>query len=305
MRGTRGGGQGERQHAVVLQQDDALAGHVEGQLLVLLGGDGRSRNPGPPDQRVRVEVAQLEAGDEQAAQRAVEVGLADVAATDGSRQVLVLRATLHVRSCQHGLGRRLGTVACHVVPFRQEVADGAAVAGDKSLESPFVAQDLLFVARLCAAGLTVNALVGTHHLRHLALLHQRLEGWQVGLPEVALGQVLDVELVAVPLRTAVYGEVLGAGQQLHVFAVKGLAVVGIALQTANHGQAHLRRQEGVFAVGLLTASPAWVAEDVDIRCPERQALVALYLAGTLGLLCFDAGLVADGREHLVQQLVVP
>ena len=95
-----------------------------------------------------------------------------------------------------------------------EVVDGSAVAGNQSLKAPFVAQYLLLVARLCTAGLAVDALVGTHHLGHVALLHQRLEGRQVGFPEVALGQVLDVEAVAVPLGAAVNGEMLGAGQQL-------------------------------------------------------------------------------------------
>ena len=98
------------------------------------------------------------------------------------------------------------------MPTGQEVADGTAVAGDQSVESPFVAQYLLFISCLGAAGLSVYALVGAHHLGHLSLLHQCLEGWQICLPEVALGQVLDVELMSVPFRTAVYGKMLGTGQ---------------------------------------------------------------------------------------------
>ena len=105
------------------------------------------------------------------------------------------------------------------MPTGQEVADGSAVAGDQSVEAPLVAQYLLLVAALCTAGLSVDTLVGAHHLGHLAFLYQRLEGWQVGLPKVALGQMLDVELVAVPFRTAMHGKVLGAGQQLFILTI--------------------------------------------------------------------------------------
>ena len=75
---------------------------------------------------------------------------------------------------------------------------------------------MLFVAGITATGVAVDALIGTHHLGHLSVLHQCLEGRQVGFPQVALGQVLDIEGVAVPLRTAMYGKVLGTGQKLLV-----------------------------------------------------------------------------------------
>ena len=81
--------------------------------------------------------------------------------------------------------------------------------------------------------------------------------------------------------------------------------IGLSLQTVHNGQAHALSQVRVFAVGLLTASPTGVAEDVDVRRPERQTLVALHVTRLLCLLVFGAGFVADGREHLVKQFVVP
>ena len=188
-----------------------------------------------------------------------------------------------------------------------EVVDGTAVAGDDAVEAPVIAQYVLFVARVAAAGVTVYALVGAHHLAHVGLLHQGLEGGQVGLPEVALGQLLDVELVAVPLRAAVHGEVLGTGQQLQVaIAVgQGSAVELHALQTAHHGDAHAAGQPRVFAVGLLSASPAWVTEDVDVGRPKGKSLVAAYLAAPLGLIVFGACLVAGSGKAAIDQGIVP
>ena len=181
-----------------------------------VAGDDALGDLRPGVQVVAVEIAELKAGDEQSAQAAVEIGFLDVASADGHGQVLVFGATLDVGACEHCLGRCLGGILGGVVPAGQEVADGAAVAGDKTLESPLVAQDLLLIACLRTAGLSVDALVGAHDLGHLALLDQRLEGWQVGLPEVALGQVLYIELMAVPFRTAMHGEVLGAGEELFI-----------------------------------------------------------------------------------------
>ena len=103
-----------------------------------------------------------------------------------------------------------------------------------------------------------------------------------------------------------YGKVLGTSQQLAVFAdTQVFTLIAHTLQTANNGQSHTAGQIGVFAVGLLSASPAWVTEYVDVWCPERQALIPLDVARLLGLLGFGTCLVADGGKHLMQQCVIP
>ena len=67
------------------------------------------------------------------------------------------------------------------------------------------------------------------------------------------------------LRAAVYGIVLGTGPELAVFGILR------SLQALDHLNAHDTCQVGILAVGLLTASPTGVTEDVDIRCPDREA----------------------------------
>ena len=126
---------------------------------------------------------------------------------------------------------------------------------------------------LAATWLTIDTLVGTHHLSHLSLLHQTLESGQVGFPEVALWQILHVKGVAIPLWSAVYGKVLGTGQQFLVIAYP-LTIIGHSLQTTYDSQSHLSCKERVLAIGLLTTTPAWVTENINVRCPERQTLVA-------------------------------
>ena len=94
-------------------------------------------------------------------------------------------------------------------------------------------------------------------------------------------------MVAVGLGAAVHGEVLGGGIELAVDRV-------VALQPAHEGDAHARGQVRVLAVGFLAAAPARVAEDVDVRRPEGQALVAAALALRRELVVLGARFVADG-----------
>ena len=53
-------------------------------------------------------------------------------------------------------------------------------------------------------------------------------------------------------------------------------------QTLHELDAHARREVRIFAVGLLAAAPARIAEDVDVRRPEGQALIAAALAPAQG-----------------------
>ena len=133
----------------------------------------------------------------------------------------------------------------------------------------------MLIAGLGATGLTVDALVGAHDFRHLTFLYQSLECGEIGFPEVSLGQILDIEGMAVPFRTAMNCEMFGAGEEFLVAVTQLFTVVGIALQPSNYGESHLRGQVGILAVCLLTASPARVAEDIDIGSPKRQALITL------------------------------
>ena len=92
----------------------------------------------------------------------------------------------------------------------EEVVDGVAVGEHDGIVAPLVAQDVDEQTVAGAAGLTLETLVGAHHLAYVGFLHEGLEGGEVGLPEVAVGG-LDVHGVAQGLRTAVDGVVLGTG----------------------------------------------------------------------------------------------
>ena len=90
-----------------------------------------------------------------------------------------------------------------------------------------------------------------------------------------------------------YGEMFGASVQ---FIVLG---VGRSLQSSNDLQSQYRGEIRVFSVGLLSASPARVSENVDVRSPESQALIFPIPAFALEVVEFCTGFVADGIEYLI------
>ncbi len=207
-------------------------------------------------------------------------------------QRLVGRAAFEVAALGDAEGRRLFR-SRHDLVVLVDVVDGPAVGDDVAVEAPLLPQDVLEEALARRARLAVDAVVGAHHRVGLALLDEGLERGKVGLPEIALAR-LHVEGVPLRLGAAVDGEVLGGGDHLEVARV-------VALQALHERDAHARGKEGVLAVGLLAATPSRVAEDVDVRRPEREALVAPPLPARRELVVLGPSFVGDGGGHLLQE----
>ena len=104
-------------------------------------------------------------------------------------------------------------------------------------------------------------------------------------------------MVAVGLGAAVHGEVLRGRDHLQVAGV-------VSLQALHELDAHARGEVRILAVGFLAAPPSRVAEDVDVRRPEGQALIAAALAPADELVVLGARLVADRGGHLAHQRLV-
>ena len=89
---------------------------------------------------------------------------------------------------------------------------------------------------------------------------------ECGFVSVDLVVFTDVYIreVARRLRPAVYGIVLRGCNGQVVLRI-------VTLQSGHISDTHAAAEEGIFAVGLLTATPARIAEDVQIRRPEIEA----------------------------------
>src|ERR1700691_5430107 len=79
----------------------------------------------------------------------------------------------------------------------------------------------------------------------------------------------------------------------------------VTLQSPDHRQAKLTHQIGVLAECLLAAAPPRVAENIDVRRPEREALVlAAMPRGDRGMV-LGPRLVCDYIRHPVHKRAVP
>ena len=295
---------GERQDAVVLEEDHAFTCGLDGQLVVFLAGNHLRFEVLPRGHLVRVEHAQLEAAAEDRDEGVVEVVDGDQALLKGVAEVAEGTAALEVGAVLEGVGGGMHRILVgHVLAAVEVVVDGVAVGDHQAVIAPLVAEDVHEQAVAHRAGNALVALVRAHHFADVTLDHQGLEGGEVGLPEVAHGHG-HVHAVAERFRTAVHGVVLGAGVGLIVLA-------GLLLHAQDGLEADDRGQVRVLARGLLAASPARVAEDVDVRAPEGQFRVAGIVPGLvvhvpfpLGTVPVGARLVGDGGIDLIDLLRV-
>ena len=182
-----------------------------------------------------------------------------------------------------------------------EVADGTTVTHHQILKTPFIPQNLLQQTGAATTRVIVQTLIGTHHLPHLRILHQCLEGRHICLPHITRRHIRQVRCVACIFGTAVYSIVLGTSPQLSVFRRFR------TLQTLHHLCAHHTGQIRVLAIGFLSTPPSRVTENVHIGSPHRKAVKLLILTPILNhtfiVLCtkFRACRV----KHLEKQVGIP
>ena len=198
-----------------------------------------------------------------------------------------------------------------------EIVDSSTIGSNQSLESPFFSENLALKLGIGAARSTIYTLIGTHHLSHMSILYQRLESREISLPQIPGWQILQIEDVAIPLRTAMHGEMLGTSQCLDILGSlrlirsqntrsrQRLAVERLSLQAIHHSKSHTCGEIRIFAISLLSASPSRITEDIDIRSPEAQTLISLYITRLLRHLRLGSRLIAYGSKHLIEQGIIP
>ena len=286
----------ERAGNGVLEEHDRLARGAERDGSVLGRVDVVRAEVLPRVFLRRIEQAEAGAGAQDAPQRAVDVFLRKESFAHGLHGGRERDAAIEVAAVLDRERGALGGRGADLVVL-PEVHHGPAVAHDVAVEAPLAAEDVGKQQLRSAARFAVGAVVGAHDALD-ARLHDALELRQVTFAEVLLRR-LRVKDVAVPLRAGVDGIVLRARGDLHVI----LRVV--ALHAAHVGRAHLAGEEGILAERLLAAAPARVAEEVDIRGPEREASVLVALpAGLAGEVELRARLAAEDRALRLREIAV-
>jgi len=104
--------------------------------------------------------------------------------------------------------------------------------------------------------------------------------------------------VAKGFGAAVNGEVFGSGNGFEVTRV-------VTLQAVDESDAKTRGEERIFAVSFLAASPARIAEDIDVGRPEGETVVASGVVVEDGVVVFAASFGRDGVGDVVEEVGVP
>ena len=151
-------------------------------------------------------------------------------------------------------------------------------------------------------------MIGTHHLLHISLLHQSLESRHISFPQVTFRKQFEIETMTVILRTAMHRKVLGTCQQLAILSLTAIFNTLIALctlQTSYHSQAHLGGEIRILTIGFLATPPSRVTEDIDVRCPKRQALILSDAPVLSGNVVLGTRLITGSRECTFHQRIIP
>ncbi len=164
-----------------------------------------------------------------------------------------------------------------------------------AFKSPFLPERFLQKRLTAAAGLAVGPVIRAHNRFHPAFPHGGPESRQIRFFHIFRRRP-RVKTVPLFLRSRVNRKMLGAGGRFQIFAVP--------LEPLNKGHAQTGCQIRVLSVRLMSPSPAGIAENIEIRRPERQPFIDIRVAGGgLGVV-FGAGLRGDHPGNLSQQFLV-
>src|ERR1700722_1686571 len=96
------------------------------------------------------------------------------------------------------------------------------------------------------------------------------------------------------LWPTVHSEMLRSRNHAIVFRI-------VSLQTGDKRHAHASGEKRILAVCFLTAPPARIAKDIDIRRPEIETLHDVACASAHGLIMFRSGFGADHDCHVMNK----
>ena len=82
-------------------------------------------------------------------------------------------------------------------------------------------------------------------------------------------------------------------------------LICIALEAVYHRASHHCHQIRILSISLLTTSPPWVTEDIDVRSPYGKSIILGSSLACAGCVELDALLCRSHFEHVQQKLIIP
>ena len=72
----------------------------------------------------------------------------------------------------------------------------------------------------------------------------------------------------------------------------------VSLKSLHCSYAHNRREVRIFSIGLLSAAPSRISEDIDVRSPEGQSVILLVQSLAYGIVILGTCLIRHICEGL-------
>ena len=186
---------------------------------------------------------------------------------------------VYVHACLQCHHASLLTVFRHMMGAVDAV-DAVEVGHHEAVKLPLLPQQVGEEIAVGGAGDAVEGVVGCHHRQGAGIYHL-LEGGEEILVDGPHADGCGTAVLSA-LGGAVADEVLQCGEG-------GIGVLQLArAKSLHHGGSYLCGEHGVFSVGFLHTSPAWLAAEVEHRSvADVRTLQAYLLAHHLArLLCY-------------------
>ena len=183
--------------------------------------------------------------------------------------------------------------------FSEEVVHSPAVSHYKTVEAPLLSEDLDKKLVTSAARLAFICIVRAHNLLYISSFHKTLESIEICLVEITPRYFLDIEHMALILRTAMDREMLQTCMELVILLIR------IALEAVHNGASHHCGQIWILSICLLAASPTWVTENVDVRSPDGKTMIAANAFFITSDAELDSLLGRGDVEHLFEKFIIP
>ncbi len=192
--------------------------------------------------------------------------------------------------------RRMLKVRCILVA-NSHVGDRRAIRSHIAVEAPVLAQNRLQQRGVRARRLTINRVIRAHHAACLRLHNGRAKCRQIRVFEIVWRRI-DIGRMPCTLRSRVHRIMLRRCNRLVIVRI-------IPLQSLDKVDSEAAGKERIFAIRLLTATPARVTEDIDVGRPDIKSEINTMDALAQCFTIFRASLRADRRRHITHQRHVP
>ena len=173
-----------------------------------------------------------------------------------------------------------------------KILDCPAIGSNMTFKSPFFPQNIRQKTSASTAGFSVCSIISSHDRLYCGFLYTGFKCRQVGLPQILFIH-FRIEFMAQAFRSAMYCKMFCTCCNLQIILIMSLKAFNIS-HTETAGKIR------ILTEGLMTSPPSRITENIDIGCPEGQALINICIIPLLLHIKFCTCLSGNSLSNLLQ-----